>query len=140
QQIETGNAGGAGAIDDQLEGFEVAAGELQRVEQAGGGNDGGAVLVVVEDGDVEQLLEPLLDDEAIGSLDGLKIDTPQARTEVAHAVDDRLDGGCVDEDVDGIDIGKALKERALAFHHRLGGLGAQIAEAENGRTVGDHGH
>ena len=85
EQLEAGDAGGAGAIDDELAGLEVAAGQLQRVDQAGGGDDRRAVLVVVEDRDVEQLLQPLLDDEAVGRLDILEVDAAERRAEIAHA-------------------------------------------------------
>ena len=88
--------------------------------QPGGGDDGGAVLVVVEDGDVEQLLQLLLDDEAVRRLDVLEVDAAEARAQVAHAVDDGLDVGRVDQDVDAVDVGEALEQRALALHHRLG--------------------
>ena len=48
-----------------------------------------------------------------------------------------VDIGRVDFQVDGIDIGEALEEDRLAFHHRLGGQRAQIAQAQDGRAVGD---
>ena len=37
--------------------FDVAPGEMERVDQAGGGDDRRAVLVVMEDRDVHQLAE-----------------------------------------------------------------------------------
>jgi hypothetical protein len=46
----------------------------------------------------------------------------------------------VDLDVDGIDVGEALEEDALAFHDGLAAIGAEIAEAEDGGAVGDDGH
>ena len=94
----------------------------------------------MEDGNVEQLLEPLLDHEAVRRLDVLEIDPAETRSQIAHGIDEGIDILCVDEQVHGIDIGKALEERALAFHDRLRGLRAEIAEAENGRAVRDHGH
>ena len=45
----------------------------------------------------------------------------------------------VDEEIDGIDVGEALEQRALAFHHRLCRERAEIAEAEDGGAVRDHG-
>ena len=58
-QLDAGDAGGAGAVADELRRRDVAAGEMQRVDQAGGGDDRGAVLVVVEDRDVHQLAQAL---------------------------------------------------------------------------------
>ena len=51
-------------LTTSLTSFERAAGQVERVDQAGGGDDRGAVLVVVEDRDVHQLAQALLDDEA----------------------------------------------------------------------------
>ena len=36
----------------------------------------------------------------------------------------------VELDIEDVDIGKALEENRLAFHHRLAGQGADIAQAE----------
>ena len=139
KQLEAGDAGGAGAVDHELEILEVAAGQLERIEEAGGGDDGGAVLVVVEDGDVEHLLQLLLDDEAVGGLDVLQVDAAEGGAEVAHGVDERVGVLGIDEEVDGVDVGEALEQGALAFHHGLGSERSEIAEAEDGRAVRDHG-
>ena len=48
-------------LQTSLVGLDVAAGEIERIDQAGGGDDRGAVLVVVEHRDVEQFAQPLLD-------------------------------------------------------------------------------
>src|SRR2546422_6467144 len=61
EQLEAGDAGSAGAVTHKLGRLDVSVGEIKRIDQAGGGNDRGAVLVVVEDGNVEQLPQPLLD-------------------------------------------------------------------------------
>ena len=45
-----------------------------------------------------------------------------------------------DLDVDGVDVGEALEEHALALHHRLGGQRAQVAQAQDRGAVGDHRH
>src|SRR3546814_6056280 len=42
-------------------------------------------------------------------------------------------------DIDRIDVGEAFEQHRLAFHHRLGGERAEVAEAEAGRPVGDNG-
>ena len=41
----------------------------------------------------------------------------------------------IDEQIDRIDIGEALEERGLAFHHRLCSQRAEIAQAKNGGAV-----
>ncbi len=140
EQLEAGNAGGTGAVDHELEVVDLAARQLERIQEAGGGDDRGAVLVVVEDGDIEQLLQLLLDDEAVGRLDVLEIDAAEGRPQVAHAVDELVDVLGGDEHVDAVDIGEALEEDGLAFHHRLRGERAQVAEAEDGSAVRDDGN
>ncbi len=71
-------------LHDEPRRRHVAAGQMQRVDQAGGGDDRGAVLVVVEDRDVHQLAQALLDDEAFRRLDVLEIDAAEGRAEIAH--------------------------------------------------------
>ena len=112
----------------------------QGVDEAGGGDDRGAVLVVVEDRDVHQLAQALLDDEAFRRLDVFEIDAAEAGAEVAHAIDELVDVPGVDLQIDGIDVGEALEQHRLAFHHRLGGQRAQIAQAQDRGAVGDHRH
>ena len=46
----------------------------------------------------------------------------------------------VDLDIKDIHIGKALEQNRLAFHDRLAGKGADIAQAQHGRAVGDDSH
>ena len=45
----------------------------------------------------------------------------------------------VDLDVEDVDAGELLEQDALAFHHRLGGERADVAQAQHGRAVGDDG-
>ena len=49
-EFDAGDRRRAGTIADDLHRFQVAAGQVQRVDQAGGGDDRGAVLVVVKTG------------------------------------------------------------------------------------------
>ena len=139
QQFQTGDAGSAGAVADELGGLHVAAGEMQRVDQAGGGDDGGAMLIVMEDRDVEQFAQPLLDDETLRRLDVFQIDAAPALAEQLDAIDEFVRVFGRNFEVDRIDVGKALEQHRLAFHDRLGRQRAEIAETENGGAVGDDG-
>ncbi len=73
-QLKGSDAGGAGAAEHELDVLEASAGDRAGVDQAGGGDDRGSVLVVVEDRDVEELLKLRLDTEALRALDVLEID------------------------------------------------------------------
>ena len=103
-----------------------------------GGDDGGAVLVVVEDRNVHQLAQALLDDEAFRRLDVLEVDAAEGGPRIAHAVDELVDVLGVDLEVDAVDVGEALEQHRLAFHHRLGGERAEVAQAQHRGAVGDH--
>ena len=81
EQLQAGDAGGAGAVADELGVLDLAAGQVERIEQAGGRDDRGAVLVVMEHRDVEQFAQPLLDDEALRRLDVLEVDAAPAGAE-----------------------------------------------------------
>ena len=137
-QLDASDARRARAIADHPHIGQFPAGELHRVDEAGGRDDRRAVLIVVEDGDVHQLAEPAFDDEALGRLDVFQINAAKGRSEITHGVDKLVRVLRVDFEVDGIDIGEALEQGRLAFHHRLRGKGAEIAEPQNGRAVGDH--
>ena len=103
------------------------------------GDDRGAVLVVMEHRDVQQFAQPLLDDEALRRLDVFEIDAAPALAEQLHAIDEFVRVLGRDFEIDGIDVGEALEQDRLAFHHRLGRERAEIAEAEDGGAVGDDG-
>ena len=119
--------------------LDVAAGQVERVDQPGGGDDGGAVLVVMEHRNVHQFAQALLDDEAFRRLDVFQIDAAEAGAQIAHAVDELVGVLGVDFEIDGVDVGKALEQHRLAFHHRLGRQRAEIAEPQDGGAVGDDG-
>ena len=55
----------AGALEDDLQLAEVLSGDLDRVEERGAGDDRRAVLVVVEDRDLQCLAERLFDVKAV---------------------------------------------------------------------------
>ena len=136
-QLGAGDRRGAGAVHHHLDVLQLAAGEVAGVDQAGGADDRGAVLVVVHDRDVHPLAQGLLDDEAFGRGDVLEVDAAEARLHQRHRLDELVGILGVELDVDRIDVGEALEQHRLAFHHRLGGERAEIAEAEDGGAVGD---
>jgi hypothetical protein len=93
----------------------------------------------VEHRDIEQFAQALLDDEALGRLDVLEVDAAPAFAEQLHAVDDLVGVLGVHLEVDRVDVGEALEQHRLAFHHRLRRERAAVAEAQNRGAVGDDG-
>ena len=96
------------------------------------------MLIVMHDRDLHPLLQRLLDDEAFGRLDVFKVDAAEARFHQRDRCDDRVGVLGCKLDIDRVDIGEALEQHCLAFHHRLGGKRAEIAHAEDRGAVRDH--
>src|SRR5690606_347173 len=119
EQVETGEGGGTGAGCDDLDVGQVLAGVFEAVEDGGGDDDRGSVLIVVEDRDVHLLAQAAFDLEAFRSLDILQIDPAEGRLQRRDSRDHRLDVIGVDLDVENVDGGKFLEQDRLAFHHRL---------------------
>ncbi len=115
------------------------AGQLQGVQQGRRGDDRRAVLVVVEHRDAHRLAQPLLDVEALRRLDVLQVDPPESRLEQLHHANELVGILGVDFEIEHVDVGEPLEQDALAFHHRLARLGADVAESQHGRPVADHG-
>ncbi len=55
------------------------------------------------------------------------------------AADDLVGVGRLQADREGVDAGELLEQAALALHHRHRRPGADVAQAEHGRAVGDDG-
>ena len=123
---------------DDLAVGELLADHAQRVAQRAEHDDRGAVLVVVEDRDVEQLAQPRLDLEAARRGDVLEVDAAVGRGEDLDGPDDLLGVLGVQAHRPRVDPGEPLEQRRLALHHRHRGGGAEVAQAEHGRAVGDH--
>src|SRR5690606_27745528 len=95
QQVEDGGAGGPRPGEHDAHVRELLAHHGEGVLQCGDHDDRGAVLIVVEDGDVQLLAEPLLDLEAAGCGDVLEVDPGEPRRDGPHDGDDLLDVGGV---------------------------------------------
>src|SRR5437899_1777597 len=99
-ELDAGDGSSSRAVHHQLDILDVAAGEMEGVDQAGRRDDGSAVLIVMENRDVHQLAQALLDDETFRRLDVLEVDAAESRAEVAHAIDELVDVLGVDLEVD----------------------------------------
>src|SRR6185369_3366876 len=113
--------------------------QLERVDHGPQHHHRGAVLVVVEHGDVEIALQTLLDLEAARRRDVLEVDAAEDRGQRLHDHHDLVDVLGGQADGERVDAGEFLEDERLALHDRLSGAGADVAEAEHGRAVGDDG-
>ena len=75
------------------------------------------MLVVVEDGDVEQVLEAPFDLEAARGRDILEVDASEARGNQLDGPHDLVGVLCVETERPGVDAGELLEQHRLALHH-----------------------
>ena len=127
------------AVDHDAEVLDLLADDLEGVDQGRHHHDGRAVLVVVEDGDVELLLQALLDLEAPRSRDVLQVDAAEGRRQVLDGLDDLVRVLGVEADRERVHVGELLEERRLALHDGHRRPRPDVPEPEHGRAVGDDG-
>ena len=138
--MDDGRTGGTGAVLHNFDVLDALANDFQGIEHTGQNDDRGAVLVIVEHGNVEVALELGLDLEALGAADILEVDAAERRCDGLDGCNDFLFGVGVQADGERIDAAKLLEQHALAFHDRQTGLGADVAKAQHGSAVGHDGH
>ncbi len=139
-QLGAGDGRSPRARDDQLDLGVLLADDLQNIGQRSGRDNGSAVLVVVEDRDIEHLLELLLDVEAFRCLDVFQVNAAEGRGDGARHVDHLVGVVAVHLDVENVHVGEFLEQDALSFHDGLARQRAPVTQAEDGGTVGDHRH
>src|SRR5262249_48441327 len=88
KNLDGSGPGGTDPRDDHPDPPRVFAHDLERVEECGEHHDRGAVLVVVEDRDVQLLAQALLDLEATRRGDVLEVDSAEGRRHVLDGLHD----------------------------------------------------
>ena len=101
QQLGRRDAAGPGSGEHEGCVLDLAIRHSQSVDDRSEHGNGGAVLVVVEHGDA-QILQGVLDVEALGRCDILEIDTAQAGSDGPHRPDNL--GGVLRGDADRIGV------------------------------------
>ena len=96
------------------------------------------MLVVVEDGNVELLVETLLDLEAARRGDVFEVHSAKRRCQRLDRLDDFLRVEGIQDDWHCGDTGELLEELGLSFHNWQCSFGADVAEAKDCGAVGDH--
>ena len=127
QHVEAGDASGAAACAHNLDVFKALAGETKGVGGRGTDYDRGAVLIVVEHGDVHAFAAELFDDKAIGGLDIFEVDGAEGGFKGADDVGKLFGVGFVQFDVKTVDVCEFLEQDGFAFHHWFGGETTDIA-------------
>ena len=107
--------------------LRALADDAQGVEQRGEHDDRRAVLVVVEDRDVELGAQPPLDLEAARRGDVLEVDAAERRRGRLDELDDRVDVLRREAQRERVDAGELLEQQRLALHHRHRGVAAPMS-------------
>jgi hypothetical protein len=137
QQIQAGDAGRARAGGHHPDLADLLVDQRQSVEHGGGGDDRGAVLVVVKHRNLHPIAQLALDIEAFRGLDVFQVDAAETRLQTGDDLDQLVGIALADFDIEHIDAGEFLEQHPFAFHHRLGRQWADVAQAEHGGAVGD---
>ena len=140
QKLCDGHAGAARSVYHYTAVFLLLAHHLQGVDDARQHHDGGAVLVVMEDGDVQSGFQPFFYLKASGGADVLQIDAAEAGGQPGDRLDDLLGVLGVQADGHCVDPAEFLEQDGLALHHRHGGVGADVAQTQDGAAIGDYGY
>jgi hypothetical protein len=109
---------------------------VQAVEDGGADDDGRAVLVVMEDGNLHALAQLLLDIEALRRLDVFEIDAAEGRLQRGDGVDQLVRVALVDFESKTSMLANFLNSTPLPSMTGLAASGP-MAQAEDGRAVGD---
>ena len=135
EQLKTSDPCSTRAIQHNPHIFYLFAGNVQRVDQPGGTDHSGAVLVIMKDGNIHLFFQTLLDDKTFRRFDVFQINAAKRRTHQLDRINDGFGVFGIQFDVDRIYIREPFEQDRLAFHHRLGGKRTQIAKTQNRRSV-----
>ncbi len=133
-------ARGSRAVHDDANFANILAGNFQSIEQRRAGNDCRTVLIIMKDRDLHRLLQSLFDVETFRRLDVFQVDSAERGLEQLADFDDLIGIVSIDFDVEDIHAGKTFEQDGLAFHDRLAGERADVAQAEHCGAIGDHRH
>ena len=137
-EVEAGHGRRASTTDHEPHVFGLLPGEFQCVDQGRTTDDGGAMLVIVHDRDVEFFLEATLDFKSFWGLDVLEVDAPEGGCNGLHRLDEGVHVGSIHFDVKAVEVSKDLEQDPLALHHRLAGIGTDVPQSQHGGAIADH--
>jgi len=138
QQLDNGDTGRAGAAGDHADFVKLLAGQLQRVEHSRKSNDGGAVLVVVENRDIAALFQFSFNFKATRRRDIFQIYPAEAACEQTDSVDDIVNFFGPNAERNRVHVAESLKQGAFAFHNGHARFGADVSESEHRGAVGNN--
>ena len=139
-QVGAGNGGSTGSGDDHFYISVLLADDFERICQGRRRDDGGTVLIIMEDRDIQHTFEGFLDVEALGGFDIFQVDAPEGGGDGFCHHNDFIWIVGVHFDIEDIHICESFEKDALALHDGFAGQGAAVAQAQDGSTVGQDRH
>lgn len=140
QDLDDRDASSADAVDDDLQILKGASAETARVDQGTQDHYGSAMLVVMEDRYVEKFPKPFLDFEAPWCADVLEVDATERGGDAHDGFDDLVGVLGIEADWERVNAAELLEQHRLAFHDWHGCERAEVAKAQDGGSVTDHGN
>ena len=137
QDLGRRHARGACPQDDAAQVRQLLAHDPRRVLERRQGDHCGAVLVVVEHGDVERSPQRLLDLERPRRRDVLQVDAAEGGRQPDDRLHDLVRLVDIEADRERIHAGEFLEQQRLALHDRHGRSRADITETQHRRAVAD---
>src|SRR5690606_4414016 len=119
---------------------DIFSDDLQAIDERGGYRNGGAVLIVVEDGYLHPFAQLAFNDEAFRRLDVFEVDPAEGRFQACNDLHQLVRVRLVDLDVKYVDSGKLLEKNGLALHDGLRGKRPNVTQPQYRRAVGDYAH
>jgi len=134
------NASSAGPAHGYAHLGKALAHYLKGIDEGGQGNYSGAVLIIMKDWYIQDLLKPPFYLKAARCTYILQVDSTKDILYSGNCFhDDRRIFG-VDNYGKGIYASKVLEQNGLSFHNRDGSQGTYISQAQDGGSVRYHGH
>ena len=118
-QFNTGNGRRPRPVDHNFGVLKGPIGQMQGIDHPRQRDDGRAVLVIVEYGDIQQLFEFVFNDKTFRGLDILKVDAPKGVAEIPDAVDEGFGVFGVHLNINPVDVSEAFEQNGFALHHGL---------------------
>ena len=140
QHLCAGDAGCACAGDDYAKVLQATAQQRTGITEGGGGYHGSAVLIIMHNGNVQVILQPLLQLKAPRRGNILQVDCAERGCDAADGVKHFVHIGGVQDDRDTVETNEALEQLGLTFHHGQCRLWADVAQAQHSSPVRNDGH
>ena len=131
EQLYDGNGGRARAAGDDPDFLFLLADHLQGVHHTGQGNDGGTVLVVMEDRNITYFLEFALDLKTSGSGNVLQVNAAEGTGDQGDGVHDLIHVFALNTQRERVYITKGFEKDTFALHHRHAGLGSDVSQSQD---------